>query len=100
MQTTLLTLLLTTSLASAALHSNGICYTSIGGQAVFNQEITNKACGNYLMRNTGGEWWDTCPDCKIITTGPLNHCNSADGHIGGDEWTYYCELNGGSPMTG
>lgn len=36
---------------------------------------TQCACTMYRNRNTGGEWWDTCPDCvydEVCTlTSPL-----------------------------
>ncbi|CAI6337613.1 unnamed protein product [Periconia digitata] len=99
--TFLATLLFTlTSRTAAELHTNGVCYKSVGGQAVYDEAATVASCGNYFMRNTGGEQWDTCPDCVMVKTGAMNHCNSAGWHIGGDEWTYYCELNGAEPMTG
>ncbi|EGU86523.1 hypothetical protein IWW34DRAFT_791100 [Fusarium oxysporum f. sp. albedinis] len=50
-------------------------------------DATKCACDMYKQRNTGGEMWDTCPDCTFDGT----ICNSAEGHMGGDEFTYYCE---------
>ncbi|KAF5579285.1 hypothetical protein FPCIR_11167 [Fusarium pseudocircinatum] len=50
-------------------------------------DATKCACDMYNQRSTGDEWWDTCTDCTFDGT----ICNSAEGHIGGDEFTYYCE---------
>ncbi|XPS70768.1 hypothetical protein M3J09_002970 [Ascochyta lentis] len=50
-------------------------------------DATKCACDAYRLRNTGGEKWDTCPDCTFDGL----QCSSNDWHIGGDEFTYYCE---------
>ncbi|KAG4260903.1 hypothetical protein FPRO06_02008 [Fusarium proliferatum] len=50
-------------------------------------DATKCACDYYKARDKGSEWWNTCPDCTFDGT----ICTSADGHIGGDEFTYYCE---------
>lgn len=52
---------------AAELHTNGVCVDWVGGAAVYNAAATEAACGNYLMRNTGSEQWDTCPDCKMVS---------------------------------
>jgi hypothetical protein len=53
--------------ASAELHSDALCVDKIGGQAVYNQAATTAACTAYRNRNTGGEQWDTCPDCVMVS---------------------------------
>ncbi|KAF5566711.1 hypothetical protein FPHYL_3652 [Fusarium phyllophilum] len=55
-------------------------------------DATKCACDTYNQRSTGDEWWDTCTDCTFDGT----ICNSAEGHIGGDEFTYYCEKKCGA----
>ncbi|KAF9874878.1 hypothetical protein CkaCkLH20_07572 [Colletotrichum karsti] len=65
-----------------------------------NAAATEKACAAYKARNTGTNKWDTCPDCTMgvrKTSDPkycVQACNSAAGHIGGDEWLYYCKQAG------
>lgn len=51
----------------AALHSDGVCFDNIGGQNVYSEAATTAACASYLQRNTGGEQWDTCPDCAMVS---------------------------------
>jgi hypothetical protein len=53
--------------ASADLHSDGVCVDVVGGQNVYNGVATTAACTAYLHRNTGGEQWDTCPDCTMVS---------------------------------
>lgn len=53
--------------ASAALHKDGVCFDDKGGANVYNEAATIASCGNYQVRNTGGEWWDTCPDCEMVS---------------------------------
>jgi hypothetical protein len=55
-----------TSFVSAGLHSDGVCFDAVGGQNVYNIAATTAACESYLARNTGGEQWDTCPDCTMV----------------------------------
>lgn len=55
-----------TSFATATLHYNALCVDHVAGQNVYNDKATRAACGNYFMRNTGGEQWDTCPDCGMV----------------------------------
>jgi hypothetical protein len=52
---------------SADLHSDGVCVDVVGGQNVYNAVATTAACTAYLNRNTGGEQWDTCPDCTMVS---------------------------------
>ncbi|CAI7638537.1 unnamed protein product [Penicillium glandicola] len=89
--------------AAAKLHSVAVCvsdrkYSAIGGTAFSPSnnfavqyeilpEATKCACDFYKQRNTGSNQWDQCPDCTFDG----NYCRSADWHIGGDEFTYYCE---------
>jgi hypothetical protein len=54
-------------LASAELHSSGLCIDTIGGQNVYNDAATKAACAAYAARNTGSEQWDTCPDCAMVS---------------------------------
>ncbi|KAI1880186.1 hypothetical protein JX265_001807 [Neoarthrinium moseri] len=58
-----------------------------GGTYEILANATECACTAYLNRNTGDKQYDTCPDCTFDGM----QCNSADWHIGGDEWNYYCE---------
>jgi hypothetical protein len=51
----------------ADLHSDGVCIDVVGGQNVYNKVATTAACTAYLNRNTGGEQWDTCPDCTMVS---------------------------------
>ncbi|PSN73966.1 hypothetical protein BS50DRAFT_4763 [Corynespora cassiicola Philippines] len=81
-------------LVSADLHYSGLCVDKVGGESVYNHDATVKACGNYLMRNTGNKQWDQCPDCGMANKGGLDFCHSEGMHIGGDELSYYCKLNG------
>lgn len=99
-------------LVSADLHYSGLCVDKVGGESVYNHDATVKACGNYLMRNTGNKQWDQCPDCGMVryywlkamaihdannyqaNKGGLDFCHSEGMHIGGDELSYYCKLNG------
>ncbi|KAL8409848.1 hypothetical protein RB594_008074 [Gaeumannomyces avenae] len=94
--------------AAAKLHSSAVCVkdrtTEPSGGSSFspsynwvkNYEIlpdaTKCACEHYKARNTGDNKWDKCPDCTFDGIG----CNSADWHIGGDEFTYYCEKKCGA----
>ena len=57
-------------LASASLHNSGLCVDYIGDQAVYNDAATKAACTAYKNRNTGGEQWDTCPDCAMVSHSP------------------------------
>jgi hypothetical protein len=57
---------LVASFVSADLHSDAVCFDSVGGQNVYNEIATRAACTSYLQRNTGGEQWDTCPDCTMV----------------------------------
>ncbi|KAH6679988.1 hypothetical protein F5X68DRAFT_193053 [Plectosphaerella plurivora] len=65
-----------------------------------NAAATRKACAAYRARNTGNEWWDKCPDCSVgqrRTSDPnycVTSCESPAGHLGGDEWLYYCKQAG------
>lgn len=52
----------------AELHSDGVCFDNVGGQNVYNGAATTAACASYLQRNTGGEQWDSCPDCAIVSS--------------------------------
>ncbi|KAF2714593.1 hypothetical protein K504DRAFT_368438 [Pleomassaria siparia CBS 279.74] len=97
MQFTASILLVVASLSSfvvADTHNAGVCVNYEGGQAVYHADATVAACGNYLQRNKGTELWNTCPDCAMTNKGGINFCGSAAGHIGGDELSYYCKLNG------
>ncbi|KAG5745833.1 hypothetical protein H9Q69_012282 [Fusarium xylarioides] len=101
-------LLALANLASAKLHSQAVCVTNrhydpIGGTPwspsynwKVNYEIlpdaTNCACAYYRNRNTGNKQWDKCPDCKFDGFA----CGSNGWHIGGDEFTYYCEKKCGA----
>ncbi|KAF1961863.1 hypothetical protein CC80DRAFT_400945 [Byssothecium circinans] len=80
------------SFASAALHKAGVCVDTIGGQTVYNDDVTRKACDGYKARNTGTDHWSTCPDCVMVSNTflCLPVCNSDAGHIGGDELNHYC----------
>ncbi|KAI4956697.1 hypothetical protein J4E91_000910 [Alternaria rosae] len=82
------------SFVTADLHREGLCVDEVGGQYVYNADATTKACDAYLKRNTGGQQWDTCADCKMTEVGKLNLCQSLGNHIGGDELNYYCKENG------
>ncbi|KAK3209366.1 hypothetical protein GRF29_69g1545995 [Pseudopithomyces chartarum] len=82
------------SIATADLHYSGLCVDYVGDQPVYNDAATQAACTAYKNRNTGGEQWDTCPDCAMQTVGGLPSCHSPAQHIGGDELSYYCEKNG------
>lgn len=53
--------------ATAELHNSGLCIDTIGGQTVYNDAATKAACEAYRNRNTGGEQWDTCPDCAMVS---------------------------------
>ncbi|UPK97584.1 hypothetical protein LCI18_008519 [Fusarium solani-melongenae] len=55
-------------------------------------DATRCACNLYRNRNTGNKKWDKCPDCTF--DGII--CGSKNGHIGGDEFTYYCEKKCGA----
>jgi hypothetical protein len=66
---------LTAPFVSADLHSDGVCVDVVGGQNVYNEVATTAACTAYLNRNTGGEQWDTCPDCTMVSA--LNSVNSS-----------------------
>lgn len=70
MRSTSTILLLTTLLApfvAARLHASGICVDYKNDVAVYNEAATKASCGNYRVRNTGGEQWDTCPDCEMVS---------------------------------
>jgi hypothetical protein len=58
---------LLTPFVSAELHSDALCVDKIGGQTVYNEAATTAACIAYRNRNTGGEQWDTCPDCVMVS---------------------------------
>ncbi|KAM0546657.1 hypothetical protein ACHAPJ_010795 [Fusarium lateritium] len=109
MQISIVTLaLVAISGAQAALHKSAACVSNrvsqpVGGtpfspsnnwQTTYEvlADATECACNMYKARNTGSEQWDTCPDCTFDGT----LCNSADGHMGGDEFTYYCEKKCGA----
>ncbi|KAH7408501.1 hypothetical protein DE146DRAFT_629407 [Phaeosphaeria sp. MPI-PUGE-AT-0046c] len=97
MRTSILTLVLSAFMlryVHAVLHSDGVCFDIVGGQNVYNEIVTRAACASYLQRNTGGEQWDTCPDCAMKVIGNLNVCHSDAWHIGGDELNHYCEKHG------
>lgn len=64
------TLALFAPLASASLHNSGLCVDYVGDQAVYNDAATKAACTAYKNRNTGGEQWDTCPDCAMVSYSP------------------------------
>ncbi|ORY15726.1 hypothetical protein BCR34DRAFT_477555 [Clohesyomyces aquaticus] len=93
-----LTLVITLSiflpLVSADLHTAALCVDFEGGQAVYNSAATLAMCSAYAARNTGGEQWDTCPDCVLETKGGLTFCRSTGQHLGGDEVEFYCGNNG------
>ncbi|KAF5549086.1 hypothetical protein FMEXI_4428 [Fusarium mexicanum] len=118
-------LLALATLASAKLHNQAVCvsnrnYSPIGGTAwsvsynwKVNYEIlpdaTNCACAYYRNRNTGNKQWDKCPDCRFVGYPRCNIserganmeqdglvCGSKGWHIGGDEFTYYCEKKCGA----
>ncbi|GKU07499.1 hypothetical protein FLAG1_08741 [Fusarium langsethiae] len=105
---TFTTLLAIAEIATAKLHNQAVCvtnrrYSSNGGTPFsvsynwsVNYEIlpdaTKCACDYYRNRNTGNKQWDKCPDCKF--DGLI--CGSRDWHIGGDEFTYYCEKKCGA----
>ncbi|KAK6200705.1 hypothetical protein LQW54_009586 [Pestalotiopsis sp. IQ-011] len=92
----------------ADLHSSAVCVDnrsespsggtgwSVSYSWVKDYEIlpdaTKCACDYYKSRNTGDNQWDQCPDCTFDGLG----CNSAASHIGGDEFTYYCEKKCGA----
>ncbi|KAI9731236.1 MAG: hypothetical protein M1834_005429 [Cirrosporium novae-zelandiae] len=83
----------------ADLHTSAICVSTDSGENVYEEAITTTACTYYSNRDTGDEWWDTCPDCVILTEpikvdADIPYCSSAAGHIGGDEISYYCKLAG------
>ncbi|KAF4460669.1 hypothetical protein FALBO_12542 [Fusarium albosuccineum] len=66
----------------ADLHKSAACVSSRDGSTFeLLPNATSCACGFYLNRNTRQNHWDQCPDCTFDGT----ICNSADGHIGGDE---------------
>ncbi|GAB7335050.1 hypothetical protein MBLNU13_g06907t1 [Cladosporium sp. NU13] len=95
-------------LTSAKLHSSAVCVdhrntAPVGGTGWSvsytwskDYEIlidaTKCACDYYHNRNTGANQWDQCPDCTFDGL----QCNSNDWHIGGDEFTYYCEQKCGA----
>jgi hypothetical protein len=54
------------SIATADLHYSGLCVDYVGDQPVYNDAATQAACTAYKNRNTGGEQWDTCPDCAMV----------------------------------
>ncbi|KAH7117443.1 hypothetical protein EDB81DRAFT_767236 [Dactylonectria macrodidyma] len=81
---------------TAATHSFCWCQSKNGQLDLIN---TAKACTRYRNRNTGDEWWDWCPDYTntlgtYSTTVKYKNleypCYSGEGHMGGDEWEYYC----------
>jgi hypothetical protein len=70
--------------ASASLHTDGVCYDDKGGAKVYNEAATIASCGNYKVRNTGGEKWDTCPDCEMVSLlecGRVNRLTSRRGSL-------------------
>jgi hypothetical protein len=70
--------------ASASMHSDGVCYDDKGGARVYNEAATIASCGNYKVRNTGGEKWDTCPDCEMVSLlkcGRVNRLTSCRGSL-------------------
>ncbi|CAA9965413.1 hypothetical protein PTMSG1_08772 [Pyrenophora teres f. maculata] len=89
---------------SAKLHKQGLCADNVAEptpedpwvdqQWVYNDAATRAMCNSYRNRNTGGEWWDTCPDCQMTVISNLPMCISNDGHMGGDEIEYYCHKHG------
>ncbi|CAG8958305.1 hypothetical protein HYFRA_00000660 [Hymenoscyphus fraxineus] len=87
-------------LESRDLHTRLICYTyrkSIKlGESTANTEdaATIAACNAYRRRNTGNKKWDKCPDCTVIQLNEIKACQSKNGHLGGDEFNYYCKKNG------
>ncbi|KAF2712187.1 hypothetical protein K504DRAFT_372504, partial [Pleomassaria siparia CBS 279.74] len=70
-----------------------------------NLAATQKACAAYRNRNTGTKVWDTCPDCHMVkykTPDPafcVRTCDSPAGHLGGDEFLYYCKQAGADGST-
>ncbi|KAF4965143.1 hypothetical protein FSARC_7010 [Fusarium sarcochroum] len=109
MQISIITLaLMAVGSVHAALHKSAACVSNrvsspVGGtpfspsnnwQTTYEvlTGATECACNKYKQRNTGSEKWDTCPDCTFDGT----LCNSAEGHIGGDEFTFYCEKQCGA----
>ncbi|KAI9737398.1 MAG: hypothetical protein M1834_009552 [Cirrosporium novae-zelandiae] len=80
----------------ADLHHSAVCITKSGKNNVYEEAITNTACTYYRNRHTGSKWWDTCPDCRMVTSGDIPWCQSDAKHIGGDEFHYYCRLAGAS----
>ncbi|KLU85827.1 hypothetical protein MAPG_04847 [Magnaporthiopsis poae ATCC 64411] len=101
-------LLALTACATAKMHKNAVCVqgrrqSPIGGTPFspsynwakdyeIDAHATHCACAHYKRRNTGNNWWDSCPDCKFKDI----VCVSNAGHIGGDEFTYYCEKKCGA----
>ncbi|WYZ35362.1 hypothetical protein EsH8_X_000009 [Colletotrichum jinshuiense] len=92
------------SVAAAKLHSAAVCvtarqYGSTGNGTPYGltygsykdyeivTDATKCACNKYKARNTGNNQWDKCPDCNFNGL----ECRSDAWHIGGDEFTYYCE---------
>ncbi|KAL6706295.1 hypothetical protein ACN47E_005585 [Coniothyrium glycines] len=89
--------------AVADLHNYAVCvtgrkYTPVGGTPFSPSqnwakdfeilpEATKCACDAYRRRNTGNKQHDKCPDCTFDGL----QCASNAWHIGGDEFTYYCE---------
>ncbi|KAG5766505.1 hypothetical protein H9Q72_005433 [Fusarium xylarioides] len=52
-------------------------------------DATKCACDMYKQRSTGG--YSKLDDFWLIFDQDGTICNSGEGHIGGDEFTYYCE---------
>ncbi|KAK6207858.1 hypothetical protein QIS74_12939 [Colletotrichum tabaci] len=79
-------------------NKNAVKFSIDKKQWAFNTDATKYACSRYALRNTGSETWDSCPDCKMDTyymdSNPTPSCFSFGFHLGGDEFDYYCGLNG------
>ncbi|OLN87405.1 hypothetical protein CCHL11_09591, partial [Colletotrichum chlorophyti] len=94
--------------AFARLHTSAVCVQNRNSQPIggtgfsvsynwlktydIDNDATKCACDHYRNRNTGSNTWDTCPDCAYDNIA----CNSPTKHIGGDEFTYYCEKKCGA----
>ncbi|KAK1570034.1 uncharacterized protein LY79DRAFT_570647 [Colletotrichum navitas] len=65
----------------------------------FDTNATTYACESYRHRDSGDNQWDRCPDCHMDWHAMDAHvgipsCFSWKWHMGGDEFDYYCGLNG------
>lgn len=70
MRSTSAILIFTTLLApfvAAKLHNAAVCVDYKGAVPVYNEAATKASCGNYRVRDTGGEKWDKCPDCEMVS---------------------------------